>query len=377
MDDARRPLQFETAETGDAGATCCAACQGPLEATYYEIDGAPSCRPCHDRRVSAAAVGSAAGRLFRALALGTIAGVIGAGLWYGIRAATGYEVGLVSVAIGLLVGGAVRVGSRGRGGRLYQSLAVLLTYTAICSTYIPELISGFAEAEGTEATADEDSAAEDGSAGLAPWEQAIETEAAEPARVEDSEPARDEPVETAPKESRDGVAPLAEPVSLSAEDFDFTGTLASLALAFGALLLISYTVPFLLLPDNLTAHHRFRALRGMEAERPRDARDPRSVPSRRAPGRRGGLRCRRRPRLSRPRRAAARAAAPSSGRRSSSVRAAAASSTPPPWRSSRRRPRRRRPLAGSGGRAISGAARTRCCLRPRDRPSRSARASPP
>src|SRR2546422_2854982 len=58
---------------------------------------------------------------------------LGAGLYFGIEAATGYELGLVAVVVGLMVGGAVRKGSNGRGGWRYQALAMFLTYCAVRS----------------------------------------------------------------------------------------------------------------------------------------------------------------------------------------------------------------------------------------------------
>jgi hypothetical protein len=79
------------------------------------------------------------------MALGVPAAAAGAGIYYGIVALTGYEFGLVAIVIGLLVGGAVRIGAGGRGGWLYQAMAVTLTYVAIVSTYIPYIIGGWDE----------------------------------------------------------------------------------------------------------------------------------------------------------------------------------------------------------------------------------------
>jgi hypothetical protein len=47
--------------------------------------------------------------------------------------------------VGLLVGGAVRMGSAHRGGVPYQLLAMFLTYASIVSTYIPDIVQGFRE----------------------------------------------------------------------------------------------------------------------------------------------------------------------------------------------------------------------------------------
>ena len=78
--------------------------------------------------------------------------LIGCGIWYAVRALTGYEVGLIAIIVGLLVGGAVRKGSKRRGGRLYQTLAVLLTYASIVSTYVPDIVGELKKLEGPEAS---------------------------------------------------------------------------------------------------------------------------------------------------------------------------------------------------------------------------------
>jgi hypothetical protein len=79
------------------------------------------------------------GRLLRATLFGFVAGIGGAVIWYAVRRLTGYEVGLIAIVVGLMVGGAVRAGSRGRGGVGYQVLAVLLTYFSICANYMPDI----------------------------------------------------------------------------------------------------------------------------------------------------------------------------------------------------------------------------------------------
>jgi hypothetical protein len=47
-----------------------------------------------------------------------------------------------------MVGGAVRAGSRGRGGWLYQGLAMFLTYGSIVSSYVPDLLKEQPESAG-------------------------------------------------------------------------------------------------------------------------------------------------------------------------------------------------------------------------------------
>ncbi|MEM9189848.1 MAG: hypothetical protein AAGF12_11770 [Myxococcota bacterium] len=66
-------------------------------------------------------------------------GLVGAGIWYAVRAVSGYELGLLALLVGFMVGYAVRTGAYGMGGRFYQGLAVVVTYVAICLTYIPDI----------------------------------------------------------------------------------------------------------------------------------------------------------------------------------------------------------------------------------------------
>ena len=50
------------------------------------------------------------------------------------------EIGLIAILVGYMVGKAIRHASHGRGGRPQQILAVLLTYFAITTSYIPVFI---------------------------------------------------------------------------------------------------------------------------------------------------------------------------------------------------------------------------------------------
>jgi hypothetical protein len=76
----------------------------------------------------------------KAAVAGVVVGLAGAAVWYGVRVVTDYELGLLSIAIGYGVGKAVSWGSSGRGGWLYQLLAVVLTYAAICANYVPDIV---------------------------------------------------------------------------------------------------------------------------------------------------------------------------------------------------------------------------------------------
>jgi hypothetical protein len=138
------PLQFDRAEpTGrPAAGLACSRCGREIGATYFDVNGAVTCPACRvvlegERRRGGA------GRLLRAGAFGLGAAALGSGLYYAVAALTGYEFGLIGIAVGFGVGVAVRAGSRGRGGAGYQALAIALTYLAIVSSYVPSLVRSF------------------------------------------------------------------------------------------------------------------------------------------------------------------------------------------------------------------------------------------
>jgi hypothetical protein len=63
--------------------------------------------------------------------------LLGSLLYWGFTKLTGFEIGLMAIAVGWLVGRAVMKGSNYRGGRRYQILAVALTYFSITFSYVP------------------------------------------------------------------------------------------------------------------------------------------------------------------------------------------------------------------------------------------------
>ncbi len=134
-DPASGSLQFDHADRpGQPSGPSCAVCQQPISSAYFEINGNVTCQRCRGQIVAAWNRGSPGRRLAKALGLGAGAALLGAALYFGIEALTGYEFGLVAIVVGLMVGGAVRKGSNGRGGWRYQALAMFLTYSAIVAT---------------------------------------------------------------------------------------------------------------------------------------------------------------------------------------------------------------------------------------------------
>ena len=144
-------LQFDRAEYENAPADAqCAACKRSLTNHYFDVNGSMVCEACRYTIESQQAGGSPVGRFARAFGAGLVAAIAGALLYYAIAAVSGYEFGLIAIVVGWGVGAAVKWGSNARGGWLYQSLAMMLTYVAIVSTYIPPMIEGFRNATAAE-----------------------------------------------------------------------------------------------------------------------------------------------------------------------------------------------------------------------------------
>ena len=130
------PLQFDTAEysASQAPTATCAACKRPLTPSYYTANKTIICEPCHGQFQAYLSGGSRLKRVFAATALGLLASLAGGALWDAVVKITGYEIGLIAILVGLMVGVAVRKGSKGRGGWFYQTLAIVLTYSCICAS---------------------------------------------------------------------------------------------------------------------------------------------------------------------------------------------------------------------------------------------------
>jgi hypothetical protein len=133
-------LQLDRAEYAENAPERCAACGQALGGSYYEVGGRICCAACQERIVAALAGRPGPAGFLRAAAAGLGGAAVGSAIFFAVRAATGYQFGLISILVGFLVGKAVHWGCGGRGGWPYQTLAVLLTYLAIVSTYVPPIL---------------------------------------------------------------------------------------------------------------------------------------------------------------------------------------------------------------------------------------------
>ena len=129
-------LQFERAEFSGPAAAKCTACQQPLLGAYFSANGQVLCAACAENlRRQLGGTGSRAGRFLQAALFGTGAAVLGGAVYGAVMAYAHFEMALISIGVGIVVGKAVRKGSGHRGGWRYQLLAAALTYAAICGAY--------------------------------------------------------------------------------------------------------------------------------------------------------------------------------------------------------------------------------------------------
>ena len=154
MSSSADDLQFHRADYGatPAAGPTCPGCRQPIQRVYYMVGKQAVCERCRTSVQASLTGGSGAARFLRAAVAGLLAATAGALIYFGISALTGYEFGLVAIVVGLMVGGAVRWGCHGRGGWSYQALAMALTYVAIVTTYVPQIVQSLrqmAAAQGT------------------------------------------------------------------------------------------------------------------------------------------------------------------------------------------------------------------------------------
>jgi hypothetical protein len=139
--DSQPAPQFGKAEyLGEPGADRCAACGQPVVHEYYRVNGAMACPSCAANAQTSVAKDTHAA-FVRAVLFGIAAAILGLILYSAFGIITGLVIGYLSLAVGYMVGKAMLMGSRGIGGRRYQIVAVLLTYSAVSMSAIPIAIS--------------------------------------------------------------------------------------------------------------------------------------------------------------------------------------------------------------------------------------------
>ena len=141
--------QFGTAEyQTQPGVESCQSCKTRLTGRYYRINGSLTCEHCTEQ-LKTQIPKDTHSAFVRALIFGVGGFVLGLTLYSGFTILTGIYIGYISLAVGFLVGKAIRLGSGGIGGRRYQIAAVVLTYAAVSMSAIPIGISQYMKEQKT------------------------------------------------------------------------------------------------------------------------------------------------------------------------------------------------------------------------------------
>jgi hypothetical protein len=122
----------------EAGAQLkCMGCKADCHARYFVINGNLTlCANCKADYINAK-LGSSRWAFVRSWLFGTLAGIVGVAVMIGVFVFTGQLFGMLASLVGILVGKAVRSASRGRGGWVYETLAVFISYGCIVLPYAP------------------------------------------------------------------------------------------------------------------------------------------------------------------------------------------------------------------------------------------------
>jgi hypothetical protein len=129
--------QFGTAEYAPKpGTDVCKSCNQAIAGQYYRVNGSLACVRCVDQLKNQIPKDTHAA-FVRGLTFGFGGAVIGLIVYSGFSIITGIEIGYVALAVGWIIAKAIKMGSRGIGGRRYQIAAVAFTYAAVSMAAVP------------------------------------------------------------------------------------------------------------------------------------------------------------------------------------------------------------------------------------------------
>src|SRR5882762_6494680 len=145
--------QFGTAEyKSSSGPDRCKSCDTTLTSRYFRINGALACENCAERLKQLVPKDSRQA-FVRGIVFGLGGAFLGLILYAAFGIITGLVIGYLSLAVGYIVGKAIKMGSGGMGGRRYQIAAALLTYAAVSMAAIPIGLGQYAKQHAKEVKA--------------------------------------------------------------------------------------------------------------------------------------------------------------------------------------------------------------------------------
>lgn len=129
--------QFGTAEYAPKpGTDVCKSCNQAIAGQYYRVNGSLACTRCVDQLKNQIPKDTHAA-FVRGLTFGFGGAILGLILYSGFSIVTGIEIGYVALAVGWIIAKAIKLGSRGIGGRRYQVAAIAFTYAAVSMAAVP------------------------------------------------------------------------------------------------------------------------------------------------------------------------------------------------------------------------------------------------
>lgn len=146
------------ASSAETAAVVCSVCGSTIRREYWSVNGAPACGVCANAAQRGASARPGAAVTLRAVLFGLGAAIVGAIIYYAVIAITEFEIGIVAILTGYIVGWALHRGAGGRGSRPLQLAGAALVYFSVALAYTPFAIKGAADsAETSAATASADS----------------------------------------------------------------------------------------------------------------------------------------------------------------------------------------------------------------------------
>jgi hypothetical protein len=173
-------LQFDHAEytSPPPSAVTCKVCARPIPETYFELNQQILCEPCAGGIDARFRGGSKLKQFLKAGLFGLVAAIGGTIVLYLFREITHLQAAIISILAGYMVGSAIRKGSGYRGGRVYQVMAIFLTYSALSWSYLPDVYKSFKQKAEAAARKGDDGGAN--ASGAASKKEASETKKAGP-----------------------------------------------------------------------------------------------------------------------------------------------------------------------------------------------------
>jgi hypothetical protein len=132
-----RAIPVSGTATGSAAAVQCTACHRAITGSYHTVNGDAVCESCRTMLSAISAPVREPLAIIKALVLGFGAALVGAVVYWAVARFLGIEIAIVTVLSGWMIGKAMRTGAGGRGGRVLQVSAALLTYLSVGMAYVP------------------------------------------------------------------------------------------------------------------------------------------------------------------------------------------------------------------------------------------------